>query len=130
MGRRSCLGRRPAARPASTAPMPLRILPLLLALVLAAVPSSPRAQALPAAADTAPSTPLSAVDAAARMDGAAPPAAAESAVVRPLNTAGGALDEALRAAQLRGEAPTAGYLLRSPSSLVPAPAGGGARVWL
>jgi hypothetical protein len=80
-------------------------MPLLAALALAASPL--RAQGGAPAADT----------------GAAPPAAApaQSGVeVRPLFTIGGALEEAERTAQLRGEASADGFLLRSPSSLTPA----------
>lgn len=52
-----------------------------------------------------------------------------AARVRALPLIGGADEEALRAAQLRGEASTDGFLLRSPSSLAPmAPAQGGPSV--
>ncbi|HST57800.1 MAG TPA: capsule assembly Wzi family protein [Longimicrobium sp.] len=108
----------------------MRILPPLLALVLAAVPSFLSAQASTAPSDAAPPPAPPAADAAG-MDTAAPgPAAAASTLLQPLNTAGGAQDEALRAAQLRGEAPSTGYLLRSPSTFAPGGSGGPARVWI
>jgi hypothetical protein len=72
-------------------------LPALLALALLSAPVTLPAQT---AADSA----LAPV-----------PAAASS--IRALPTIGGADEEAARVAQLRGEAPAAGFLLRSPSSM-------------
>lgn len=59
----------------------------------------------------------------------APPAPAPR-VVRALPVVGGAADEALRTAQLRGEAPQGGTLLRSPSSLLGMDPARGAGIWI
>jgi hypothetical protein len=55
---------------------------------------------------------------AAAGDSAAPPSPASApSVVQALPTVGGAREEAARMAQLRGEQPQSGFLLRSPSSM-------------
>jgi hypothetical protein len=60
----------------------------------------------------------------------AAPAGRAAGPVQALATVGGAYEEAARMAQLRGEAPPQGMLLRSPSSMTPALAGTGPRVAL
>jgi hypothetical protein len=87
-------------------------LPALIALALLAAP-----HALSAQADSAAALP--------------PAAAAAPFTLRALPTIGGADEEAARMAQLRGEAPADGFLLRTPSSmasLAPAPSGNGPSV--
>ena len=138
--------------------MPLRIYPPLLALALAAGASPLRAQVpevrpdtvrpAPAiVADSAPPPP--AADSVPPAPGATPapepvpvhgvaPGLARAVNAAPRNPdalralagIGGAEEEALRAAQLRGEAPVGGFLLRSPSSLAPAGPGRGVRAWI
>lgn len=114
-------------------------LPPLLALALMAGAGGAAAQAGAAAADTAPPAPppplLITGDAAAQAvtlpgDSGAPalpaalPAPPSPAWLRALPTVGGAQEEALRAAQLRGTEAPGGFLLRSPSSMAAAaPAG-------
>jgi hypothetical protein len=86
-----------------------RFLPPLLALGVLAAPVRLPGQRSDAAGDTA----------------APPPAQATTrSVVQALPTVGGALEEAARMAQLRGEEPPDGFLLRSPSSLSAGPARG------
>lgn len=72
--------------------LPTRLLPLLLALALPVGAQEPR-------------------------DSPAAPERAPGGAVRALTTIGGAAEEALRDAQLRGRAPVDGFLVRSPSSL-------------
>lgn len=59
-------------------------------------------------------------------DSTAAPERAPGGAVRALTTIGGAAEEGLRDAQLRGRAPVDGFLIRSPSSL----AAGGNGVWI
>ncbi|HEX8360752.1 MAG TPA: capsule assembly Wzi family protein [Longimicrobium sp.] len=62
---------------------------------------------------------------------AADSASAERApAARRLTTVGSAVEEQLRDAQLRGDAPSAGFLVRSPSSMTPRGAGAGATLIL
>lgn len=63
-------------------------------------------------------------------DSAGIAAAQRVRLVQPFYTIGGAEEEALRVAHLRGEAPVYGYLLRAPSSLTPWPRGPGPRALL
>lgn len=86
-------------------------LPALLTLALLAAPLRLSAQAAGAPVDGGDVAPSSA-DAPAR--------------VHALPTIGGAEEEAARTAQLRGEAATAGFLLRSPSSMSSMPSTGAA----
>lgn len=133
--------------------MPLRPrTPLLALALLAAAPlpaqvvprpdSVPAVPALPvdstrAAADTVPGPVIvgGADTAAAAAASVVPPPDVEgldgragASLLLPLWTVGGAYEEGGRMAQLRGEAPAAGALLRSPSSSTPRAARGG--VWL
>lgn len=107
--------------------MASRIHSPLLALALAAAASPVCAQVQ----DSLPPAPAS-----APAGDAAVPAVTDAVqdqdagTLRPAWSIGGAEEEALRAAQLRGEAPAAGFLLRSPSSLLPAAEGTGARYWV
>ena len=57
-----------------------------------------------------------------------PPVAAPRSGLQPFFTVGGVEEEAFRLAQLRGEAPLPGLMLRSPSSLTPWPQGARAAV--
>lgn len=97
----------------------------------AAVPA-PRELPPPAPADSLPAVPAAAAEAAVRpilaADSAAAGQDAATSLLLPLWTVGGGHEEADHAAQLRGEAPTAGHLLRSPSSRTPRAGRGG--VWL
>lgn len=95
---------------------PRKPLSKLLALALLAAPVRLSAQGGAAADSGAPAPLPSAATARA------------ASLVRALPTVGGVDEEAARAAQLRGEAPTAGFLLRSPSSMVSAEEGRGASV--
>lgn len=112
--------------------MPFRIRFPLLALSLAAAAPSARAQAPDSASparDTVPAPSPASPDPAGRTDRVS---AGGDGLLHLLGTIGGAREEALRAAQLRGEAPAAGFLLRSPSSQTPSPAGRapGPRLWI
>jgi len=112
--------------------MPSRIsLALLLLSLTAAVPSlraqTPDSTRVPADSVAAPPAPPAAI----------PPAPVPRTAfgrspitVRALPVVGGAEEEALRLAQLRGEASAPGLMLRSPSSTAPAGPDHGVRVWL
>jgi hypothetical protein len=129
-------------------PLRLRTPPLLVLALLAAgvparaqvavppdsVPATPAgaaADSARAAADTIPVPPAAAGGTAAvapSSDPADGSARAGASLLLPLWTVGGAYEEAGRMARLRGEAPQAGGLLRSPSSSTPWAARDGA--WL
>jgi Capsule assembly protein Wzi len=102
---------------------PRSSLPALLALALLVAPVRLPAQAEIPAADTAAAPPPSAA-------AESPALQADGGLFRALATVGGAHEEAARAAQLRGEAPASGFLLRSPSSMTPGTDAGGGPVRL
>lgn len=134
--------------------MPSRYSLPLLALALVAGAPSLRAQVDPRPAPSTPIAPDSAPpearaqDAISSIDGdtvpSVPPLPAVTVPgtaapargwqawpdVRPLYAVGGAEEEALRMAQLRGEAPLPGFLLRSPSSLAPSAPNRRPRGWI
>jgi hypothetical protein len=97
------------------------------------VPAAPPAAVVPG--DSAAPLPVPPLPSGGGVSGAAatlssPPAARTVLRLHALSTVGGAHEEAARMGQLRGEGRPEGFLLRSPSSMTPVPAGTGVRVSL